>query len=118
MGGVDQHHGVQGATHPPSAKADSTVKIQTFDPKTFYPALSAREKMKTRTDSEYPNKSVHEPVIPKDFDPAVFYPALAAQEKARIMGREDSVLTNSSYPSSSFNHGLPVVPERMVVQHP
>ena len=101
----------------PLHKPDDSVKMETFDPVTYYPALAAREKMKTRSDSEYPSKSVHEPVIPKDFDPAVFYPALAAQEKAKVMGREDSVLTDSIYPSSSVSHAMPQVPERADLQH-
>ena len=87
------------------ARKDDPVQLKTFDPTTFYPALSASENIKQRDDSVtiFPSKSISEPKIPKDFDPAVFYPALAAMDKAKIESREESVLTDSIHPSSSIS---------------
>ena len=102
----------------PLAKPDDAVQLKTFDPATFYPALSASEKLKLRDDSvtTFPSKSISEPKIPKDFDPAVFYPALAAMDKAKIASREDSMLTDSIYPSSSISQtGVPRSERSMVL---
>lgn len=88
---------------PTTKKPAGAVKLQAFDPATFYPALSAREKMRLRDDSLFQSKTIAEPRIPKDFNPAVFYPALAAREKVKVSSRAESVTTDSIYPSSSIS---------------
>ena len=98
------------------ARQREATQLTTFDPVTFYPALAATEKLKTRNESAVavlPHKSITEPAIPKDFNPAIFYPALAAQEKAKIKGggrrRYDSTIEESIYPTDSVSYSVPII---------
>ncbi|KAL9102343.1 MAG: hypothetical protein Q9163_002493 [Psora crenata] len=96
----------------PQAKPDDPVHLQTFDPKTFYPAVAARHSNEIRNDSvsTFPARSICEPDIPKNFDPATFYPALAARE--RLKGRVDSMFVDSVYLSRPMSQATITTWER------